>query len=277
MSCVEFVKYIHEFVDNELEKPLSGGMEKHLEHCDNCRQKYEFEKEYRSLVKAYCVNVTAPEYLKSRILKELHSIDVDNAFVVQKTEEGVYNRTTKRIVPFSSRSYAIAASVLLSIAGGIFYYTNHFQTDSAFIVDNVVKNHVVAVNDNRLVFNEETSVVEKGNNYADYNKTANTAIFPNDVMRVRAVGGVPVKLCGTNSSCVVFNKGGNKLSLQIVKNKILPTKNLEKALFGPKVYYIGNRQGFNSVLWEENGTTYCLTSDINKNEMLRLAATLTSR
>ena len=95
--------------------------------------------------------------------------------------------------------------------------------------------------------------------------------------QIRIIGGVPVKFYGTSSPCVIFDKGGNKLSLQIIRNSSLPIRNLERIRLGPKEFYIGNRRGFNSVVWEEDGSTYCLTSDINKNEILRFAATLSSR
>ncbi|HHT9151327.1 MAG TPA: DUF4367 domain-containing protein, partial [Candidatus Wujingus californicus] len=95
--------------------------------------------------------------------------------------------------------------------------------------------------------------------------------------RVRVVGGVPVNLCGTTSPCVIFDKGGNKLSLQIVRAGNFKTKNLERTQIGPKEFYLGNFRGFNSVLWIDDGVTYCLTSDINKNDVLNFAATLISR
>ncbi|MBE7443984.1 MAG: hypothetical protein HS132_01455 [Planctomycetia bacterium] len=45
--------------------------------------------------------------------------------------------------------------------------------------------------------------------------------------------------------------------------------NLEKTRFGHKEFYLGNCWGFNSVLRKEDVVTYCLTSDMSKNEMLK--------
>lgn len=275
MFCVEVIKHVYDFMDKEIEYPLLCVIEKHLEKCGNCRQKYEFEKNLRSLVKAYCVNVAAPDRLRNRILEGLDAIDRDYA----EQREVVSGRKVHRKL-FSPRSYAIAASVLLSVAGGIFYYTDYFQNDSLSIVDNAVKNHVAAVNDNPLVFNEKTSVVDRVNNYVGNTVNGNfnnTTPFLNNTEQVSLVGGVPVKFCGTSSPCVIFKKGSSKLSLQTVHSSGFPMRNLERARFGPKEFYIGNCRGFNSILWEEDGTTYCLTSDIDKNEMLRFAVSLTSR
>lgn len=273
MSCTETIKYLYEFMDEELDKPQYFRVKKHLGHCDECHRRYKFQESIRSLVKTSCANIPAPVSLYKKITEGLNSLDKELT-----AKEPVYRQKTSRIV-FSSRLYTIAASILLSMAGGIFYYTNYHSYDSLF--DDAVKNHVVAVNDN-LIFNEKTSVVGNVNKYLGNTLNTGNIGFNNtppflSSEQIRVVGGMPVMLCGTNSACVIFDKGGNKLSLQTIRNNRFPVRNLEKAQLGPKEFYVGNHQGFNSVLWEENGVTYCLTSNINKNEMLNLAKVLTSR
>jgi len=277
MVCVEAIKYLYEFLDKEIDKSQYPIIKEHLDNCFECRQRYEFEKGVRSLVKAFCLNTTAPAYLHSKIIEGLGSVDAEIS--ENKDIQAISEQKVTRAV-FSPRFYAVAASILLLIAGGVFYYANYYNYNNDFIsiVDNAVKNHVVAVNDN-LVFNEKTSVVSNVNKYFgnNINNTLRNSSPLLNAEQIRIVGGVPVKLCGTSSPCVVFDKGGNKLSLQIIRNSSLPIRNLERTQFGPKQFYIGNCRGFNSVVWEEDGSTYCLTSDINKNEILRFAATLTSR
>ena len=275
MSCIEAGKYLYEFVDKELDNSHYLLIKKHIDNCDECHKRYKFEMGVRALIKAYCINTTAPAYLRDKILEGLNSIDTDNT--EHPGREVIYKQNVPRKL-FSSRSYAIAASVLISLAGGIFYYANYYNNDSITIVDDAVKNHVVAVNDN-LVFNEKTSVVGNVNKYLGNNintELGNSSPFLK-TEKISVMGGVPIRSSGTSSPCVIFDKGGNKLSLQIVRNSSIPIRNLERVKLGTKEFYIGNRRGFNSVLWEEEGTTYCLTSDINKNEILRFAATLTAR
>ena len=277
MVCVETIKYLYEFLDKEIDKSQYPIIKEHIDNCFECRQRYEFEKGVRSLVKAFCVNTTAPAYLHSKIIEGLGSVDAEIS--ENKDIQAISEQKVTRAV-FSSRIYAIAASILLLIGGGVFYYTNYYNynNDPLSIVDNAVKNHVVAVNDN-LVFNEETSVVGNVNKYLgnNINTTLRNSSPLLNAEQIRIVGGIPVKFYGTSSPCVIFDKGGNKLSLQIIRNSSFPISNLERVKLGPKEFYIGSRRGFNSVIWEEDGSTYCLTSDINKNEILRFAATLTSR
>ena len=275
MSCTEIIKHFYEFIDNEVDKSNYLTIKRHIEHCKDCLQRYEFEKGIRAMIKAHCINVTAPKHLHHKILNGLNSIDLEN---IKQTPEKVIPIPKLKHKLFSARSYAIAASILLLIGGGIFYYTGYVvNTDSSSIVDNVVKNHVNAVNNN-LVFNENTSVVGNVNKYFDNNSNRFNKISPQvSLEKVSVVGGVPVNLFGTTSPCVIFDKGGNKLSLQIVRAGNFKIKNLERTQIGPKEFYLGNSRGFNSVLWVDDGVTYCLTSDINKNDMLNFATTLISR
>lgn len=276
MSCSEANKYFHEFMDKELDKSHYLLIKRHIDNCDVCHQRYEFEKGIRTLVKAYCINTTAPVYLRDRIREGLGSVAADNKEYAGA--EDIYKQKPAVHKLFSSRAYAIAASVLILIAGGILYYANYYGNDFTTIVDDAVRNHVVAVNDN-LVFNEKTSVVGNVSKYLG--NTINTSpVNSSPVLnaeKIGVVGGAPVRFSGTSSSCVIFDRGGNKLSLQVIRNSRIPVRNLERVKLGTKEFYLGNRQGFNSVLWEEEDVTYCLTSDINKNEILKVAASLTSR
>lgn len=277
MICIDTIKHLYVFMDKEIDEPHYFAIQMHLNHCGECHQRHEFEKGIRALVKAYNINTTAPTYLHNRILRGLNSVDIENTHRANNdtnhTTKKIYHEQKTRHTWFSSRSYALAASILLAVAVSIFYY----NTSSISIVDNAVKNHVVAVNNN-LVFNEKTSVVGNMNDYLE--KTINTKLRDSSPLlganQIRVVGGMPVRFGRANSSCVIFDKGGNKLSLQTIHNNDFPIKNLEKVQLGSKEFYIGNRGGFHSVLWKEEGLAYCLTSDINTNEMLRFAEALTS-
>ncbi|HHT9109850.1 MAG TPA: mycothiol system anti-sigma-R factor [Candidatus Brocadiaceae bacterium] len=276
MSCIEAVKYLYEYMDGEISDSHGIVVKKHLDNCTACRQRYEFEKGIRALVKAHCINTKAPPHLHHRIIEGIAAINKES--VIQETASK--EKITRLF--FSPRSYAVAASLLLLIAGGIFYYTNYgsYSNDQISIVDNAVKNHVQAVSDSdNLVFNEKTSIVGNIMDYFGSNLNVgqgNSSPLLNSG-QIRVVGGLPVQICGTSSSCFILNKGGNKLTLQVVRNSGLPMRNLEKVQFDTKEFYVGNCRGFNAVLWEEEGSTYCLTSDISADEILKVASNLTLR
>ncbi|MDR4507005.1 MAG: hypothetical protein MRJ65_01995 [Candidatus Brocadiaceae bacterium] len=269
------MKHLYAFMDNEIERSLHIVVKKHLDECGKCSQKYKSEKQIRVRIKALCKNIEVPARLYKRISEGLDAIDKEFSTGKVLCKKEVFSPIV------SLRAYAVAASILLSIIGGIMYYANFndYDHDRSFsIVNSAVENHVVAVHDN-LVFNEKTSVVKTGNKYFEnvINAGGKKMSSPLNIEQVRVMKQMPVNFCGENSSCVVFDMGNNKLSLQTVQKRDFPIERLEKVRFGSKLFYMGNSRGFNSVLWKENGALYCLTSDINKKEMLQLAAVLSSR
>lgn len=137
MTCNEAIKHFHEFMDKELDKSHYFVVKKHIDNCGDCHKRYKVEVDVRALVKACCNKITAPPYLLDRILKDLDAVHAVTPVLAAK--EVSYQQKAPRTL-FSSRYYAIAASVLISIAGGIFYYSNYYHhADSITIVDDAVK------------------------------------------------------------------------------------------------------------------------------------------
>ncbi|MCF6157037.1 MAG: mycothiol system anti-sigma-R factor [wastewater metagenome] len=281
MFCADVIKHLYEFMDGEIDEPNHLTIQKHVNHCGECRQRYEIERDIRSLIKSCGKKSPAPPHLYDRIIKGLNAIDLENTRLTDKIIHPdtniIQNQKTEKRILFSSRFFTIAASFLLAVAMSIFYYSIYHK-NSLSIVDSAVENHVVAVNDNNLVFNEKTSVVGNINDYLE--REINTKLESSSPIlgakQVRVVGGIPVRLGSTDSSCVIFDKGGNKLSLQTIHNNRFPMKNLKRVQLDSKEFYVGNCRGFNSVLWQENDLIYCLTSDINIKEILKFAEALTS-
>ncbi len=272
MSCAETVKHIHEFLDKELDVTRRLVVSNHITACSDCRQRYEFEMGLRALIKAHCVNTVAPAYLHDRIIKSLTSFGIYQPDIEEKQPAN----KSKIIRLFASkRFYSIAASILILLGGGVFYYANYQGASIPSVVDAVVSNHVMAVNDN-LVFNETTSIVGNINKKRNYSVMGNTSALI-DTELISIPGGVPARQPGTGNPCVVFNKDGYKVSLQVLGNGNIPCRNLEKVVLGNKEYYLGNCKGFNAVIWKDERQAYCLTSDIAKDELLKFAMNLPLR
>ena len=233
MVCVEAIKHLYEFMDKEIDKSQYPIIKEHLDNCFECRQRYEFEKGVRSLVKAYCINTTAPAYLHSKIVESLYSVGAEIS--ENKDMQAISEQKVPRTL-FLPRFYAVAASLLLLIAGGVFYYAHYYNnSDPISIVDNAVKNHVVAVNDN-LVFNEKTSVVGNVNKYLGNNintKLSNSSPLLN-AERVSIVGGIPVKFGGTSSPCVIFDKGEINFRFKLYAIAVFPSEISKVSNWVPK-------------------------------------------
>jgi mycothiol system anti-sigma-R factor len=66
MNCREALAKIYEFLDREDSAPLSE-IEKHLDRCRHCWDRFEFEKKLKALVKKSCCKEVCPDTLKRRV------------------------------------------------------------------------------------------------------------------------------------------------------------------------------------------------------------------
>jgi mycothiol system anti-sigma-R factor len=67
MNCKESLQKIYEFLDGEMEKLPMHEIEKHLDNCRGCWDRFEFEKQLKELVKKSCCKETCTDALKKRI------------------------------------------------------------------------------------------------------------------------------------------------------------------------------------------------------------------
>ena len=66
MNCKEALNKIYEFLDRDAAIPLKE-IEKHLDCCRHCCDRFEFEKQLKALVKKSCCKEVCPDTLKKRV------------------------------------------------------------------------------------------------------------------------------------------------------------------------------------------------------------------
>jgi mycothiol system anti-sigma-R factor len=66
VNCKEALQKIYEFLDKDSDLPLKE-IEKHLDCCRHCWDRFEFEKQLKELVHKSCCKETCSDTLKKRI------------------------------------------------------------------------------------------------------------------------------------------------------------------------------------------------------------------
>ena len=67
MNCKESLQKLYDFLDGELEKVPKNEIERHLDRCRHCWDRFEFEKQLKALVKKSCCKEVCPDTLRRRI------------------------------------------------------------------------------------------------------------------------------------------------------------------------------------------------------------------
>jgi len=66
MNCKESLQKIYEFMDGQLEKTPFSNIEKHLDNCRGCWDRFEFEKRLKEMLQKSC-KMTCSDKLRARI------------------------------------------------------------------------------------------------------------------------------------------------------------------------------------------------------------------
>jgi len=71
MECKDAYHCLCSYLDGELDLERTELLEEHLRWCNNCRRELELQQIVKSLVQEQFLNVTAPNYLRKRVIFEL--------------------------------------------------------------------------------------------------------------------------------------------------------------------------------------------------------------
>ncbi|MPZ63370.1 MAG: mycothiol system anti-sigma-R factor [Propionibacteriales bacterium] len=74
--CSEVLRDLFLFLDREMEEASCGEIQRHLDECGPCLQKYELEQLVKSLVARSC-DEHAPDTLRERVLYSIRHVQVE--------------------------------------------------------------------------------------------------------------------------------------------------------------------------------------------------------
>ena len=75
-DCSEVLERVFFFIDNEMQNADKGEIERHLDECGPCLQKYDLERTVKSLVARSC-SEHAPESLRDKVLLRIRQVQVE--------------------------------------------------------------------------------------------------------------------------------------------------------------------------------------------------------
>ena len=274
MTCEEATKQLYEYLDNELEEGDYSKIKGHLEVCQKCCEKFEFEQVLKKVVRDRVRIHRVPQSVRDNIVKQLSEMHEENSNVevfVPKLEE----RSTKGVFQLFKlgRAYMVeAALILLLISILSIYFTFPKPGSSPHIVKDAAERHDNFVNDNMhldLVSSDRNEIRKHFRNLQRDN-------FNIDVPEckgrgIKLFGCKEFNLAGKKSAYVGLKGNHNKISLEIINGSGMNINKLKHESFKGRPYYFGRYKGYNVVLWRHGKTLYSLTSTMNRRSLMRVA------
>jgi mycothiol system anti-sigma-R factor len=75
-DCSEVLERVFFFIDNELDQANLSQIQRHLEECGPCLEKYDLERTVKALVARSC-SEHAPESLRTKVLLRIQQVQVE--------------------------------------------------------------------------------------------------------------------------------------------------------------------------------------------------------
>ncbi len=74
-ECVDYIERIVYFLDNELDAADCTEVQRHLDECGPCLERYDLQRTVKTIVARSCAE-QAPEALRDRVLTQLREVQV---------------------------------------------------------------------------------------------------------------------------------------------------------------------------------------------------------
>ncbi len=277
MRCEQVQKYIDAYMDGELEATPAVELEQHLDGCAPCSDALATARMVKGAVREHVAAERAPAALRERIAAAL-----DDAAATEG-EGGIWQ------VRRSMMGFAAAAAVLLGVIG-TYVYSGYpgspgpaldraslasFPTE---IFSDVVDRHV-----RQLPTEIETDAPEKAASWFRGKVDFRVGSVQFDQPNVRFVGGRVSNVGAHRAAELYYSVGDSRLTLVVFQ----PSPSVRSALredgdvstWGGRRERVGERtvtyrtvRGYTVPVFQHGDVAYAFTGDLDRAQLLRLAA-----
>ena len=267
MNCALFDRHVGHLIAGELDPTSTVAMEEHELTCATCRERLVFEEDMRGWIKSAGEGPAAPAHLRAQILAQLPVEAFPSPAAVQGTSAGF---KAWHAIPF-----AAAALVLIGIepAIGIFDSTPSQPNPTRAAAAAGVFRDAVRLHTSALPADVEPTAPHAVPRYFQ-NKVrfrVRPARFETDV---RLVGARLSHLGSRRAAALYYQVQGQRLTVVVVDDQspALHTGATPWTQGNNPVYYRTVR-GHIVPIRQQHGLTYFFAGDLNRRQMLQLAAT----
>ena len=275
MTCKDALEQLHEFLDNELDEAGFSTIKQHIEMCNKCCEKFEFEQAIKKIIKDKTTLHKTPQHLLQSIVSQLTDLKEEHRQLEPIVLEPKAKHHTGIFGFFTLRPAFVTMAVLLpmTIIGLAAYLAFFRPVESPPIVKVAAERHDSFVNDNMrldLVSSDRNEIRRHFENLQRSNFAIDVPECKGSEMKL--LGCKNYSMAGKKSAYVGLSGNHNKISLEMVNGSDMNLNKLNHEIFKGRSYYFGRHKGYNVVLWRHGKTLYSLTSTMNRRDLMRVAS-----
>ncbi len=274
MTCEEATKQLYEYLDSELEKGDYSRIKKHLEVCQKCCEKFEFEQVLKKVVRDRVRIHRVPQSVRENIVRQLSERHEERGpsevFVLKKGERNI--RNIFQLFRLGRAHIIEAALILVLISILSIYFTFPKPGSSPHIVKDAAEHHDNFVNGNMsldLLSSDRNEIKRYLNDSKQVYFADSVPVFKE--FEMKPLGCKKYYSAGRKRTYIGLERMRNKISLEVMDSSGMNINNLKKEIYSGRPYYFGRHKGYNVVLWKYGNKLYSLTSKIHRKELMRVA------
>ncbi len=256
MNCKDVQRYVHAFIDDELDTQTALEVESHLDECQSCTQKVAFERWFKLELNHTVGAITVPDELSGRVRDSLAQAD--------RTDR------IRAIAPKIGLTSLMAVGVLLALyLPGWLAPAEVERRPGRPVIDYVAERHArnlpLEVND-----------PDADNVAMWFRGKVDFAVRPPRFSgeRIHLVGGRISHVGDRQAAHLIYETNGRPITVVVFQGTDMPLGGTQPVRVGTHVVHLGQSRGFNVAVWRQGGVSYAVSSDLDRNDMVRLVASV---
>lgn len=287
ITCEVLRRHVDAFVDGEVDPDTHIEFETHLASCGPCRLHLAFARSMKSQVKEACGSSSAPPDLAARIQRALDTEDARRAAADPSAPVGASEQAGPplglggiRLLPVRAR-YAVpaaAAAVALAViaareGGNPIEMTGESEslvasatTPTGSMFDDIVRRH--SSEHPAEVVGPPTTVASWFRDKLDFHVRPVRFSNPD----VHLVGARISNVQDREAAAFYYDVRGRRVTVMVFEPPEPVDRIAVHTRFGGQGMYYGRAHGYTVPVVEYDGLTYAFAGDLDRESLLRLAA-----
>lgn len=270
MNCAFLRRHLGVFIDGELDPATLIDFEQHLAVCAGCQEALSFEQSFRRQVREALGGVRAPEGLRDRIRVALDAAPPPVSASTRAPLVRVWPLRARHAVPL-----AAAAAVTMAVGSGLFAGDDNTrvtgpvqQAGTLPIFEDVVRVHSAELPADVRAEGAPQRVASYFRNKVEF--PVRPAEF--DRNDVRLVGARLSNVRDRRAAALYYDALGRRMTVVVFDQPAARDPGILRVRFGGREVQYQYVRGYTVPVREHAGLTYAFAGDLDREQLLRLAA-----
>lgn len=248
IGCVEVERFCDAYLDGEFAEMDAADLERHLAACAVCGERVRFQSEFKSALRRAAPRPSATEALRGRIKVALDGEPVPPVPI----EVARWKQIAYRLAP------AVAAA---AVVGGLAWSAEPFSP----VVEDAISKH------------QRDLPIEVRGKPDDVRAWLSDKVpfamrLPRFAPQAVLVGARLANVRDRDAAYLVYNVGGERVSVMVFDPANLPMATQRRRLVGHSSVYLDGDRGFHVVFYRNRGIGYAVTSGMDEDRMIQLVS-----